>query len=224
MGGFQLPCCRFWPYPARSSSIQTSYCTMMWILFHQPVYWEGTIVLKTDHWISTKGWSRWHMPSPVGNCHLYIHALWSRYVSMYTYNIYIYTCYMILYCNEEQDMAPLLKNSFVSSSRAMIVVWSWTCLKNNAFTLLFPLSSVHCLGGGWFWKFCVIIIEIDRVRLLQFSFRKSRSYYQKGGITIIPPTQNLGSLRQKWVGNPTKLPIFSGNNDRQWILFETSKC
>ena len=146
-GGFQLPC-RFWPYPARSTSIQTSYCTMMWILFHQPVYWEGTRVLKTDHWISTKGWSRWHMPSPFGNCHLYIHALWSRYVSMYTYDIYIYTCYMILYCNEEQDIAPLLKKSFVSSSRAMIVGWSWTCLKNNAFTLLFPLSSVHCLGGN----------------------------------------------------------------------------
>ena len=29
----------------------------------------------------------------------------------------------------------------------MIVVWSWTCLKNNASTVLFPLSSVHWLGA-----------------------------------------------------------------------------
>lgn len=135
-GGFQLPC-RFWPYPARSSSIQTSCCIMMWILFHQPVYWEGTIVLKTDHWISTKGWSRWHMPS-FGNCHLYIHALWSRYVSMYTYNIYIYTCYMILYCNEEQDIALLFCKNLLLVLQEL---WLWCDPEHAWRTMLLHFCS-----------------------------------------------------------------------------------
>ena len=138
MGGFQLPC-RFWPYPGRSSSIQTSCCIMMWILFHQPAYWEGTIVLRTDHGISTRGWSRWHMPSPFGNCHLYIHVLWPRYVSIYTYTMYsIYNTWcMILYWNEEQDIAPLLKTSFVSVQE----LWLWCDPEHAWRTMLLHFCS-----------------------------------------------------------------------------------